>query len=186
MRYEDGPFLERGTRIGAPPQHVWELVTDIGLPARLSPELLAATWLDGATGPVLGARFEGRNSNRFMGEWRTVCHVVALDAPHVFSWAVTDPDGRFGGPAPDPAAPMALWSFTLDAAPGGGTALRHSARLGPARSGLSTAIDRDPSREEEFVAYRLHELGDAVEATLRGVKERAEAACASATRAGTA
>ena len=39
MRFEDGPTVEVETRIDAPPERVWDLVTDIAVPARFSSEV---------------------------------------------------------------------------------------------------------------------------------------------------
>ncbi|GIH73903.1 SRPBCC family protein [Planobispora longispora] len=173
MRYPDGPATEHEVHIQAEPARVWELVTDIELPARFSPELRRVRWLDAADRPAVGARFEGRNHNSIMGEWRTVSYVTELDAPRAFAWAVVDPDGRFGGGAADPRAPMATWRFDLR--PGsGGTLLRQSVRLGPARSGVSLAIDRMPEKEEAIVRHRLTDLLAGIQATLQGVKTLAE------------
>ncbi|OEJ94988.1 SRPBCC family protein [Streptomyces thermolilacinus] len=174
MRYADGPTATAETPIAAPPARVWSVVTDIGLPARLSPELQRATWLDGATAPAPGARFEGHNSHPLLGTWRTHSHVRELVEHRSFVWAVTDPDGRFGDKDPDPRHPLATWRFDLSPAPGGTTLLRHTVRLGPARSGVSLAIDRAPDREEAIVAARLAELRANMAATLRGVKALAE------------
>ncbi|MFJ8694739.1 SRPBCC family protein [Streptomyces roseolilacinus] len=174
MRYADGPTATTETHIAAPPARVWELVTDIGLPARLSPELQRATWLDGATAPAPGARFEGRNTHPLLGTWRTHSHVVELVEPRVFAWAVTDPDDRFGGGAPDPGHPLATWRFDLSPAPGGATLLRHTVRLGPARSGVSLAIDRAPDHEEAVVTARLDELRANMTATLHGIRSLAQ------------
>ena len=44
----------------APADEIWELVADVRNTGRFSPETLEAEWLDGATGPALGARFRGR------------------------------------------------------------------------------------------------------------------------------
>lgn len=174
MRYEDGPTATAETPVAAPPARVWDLVTDIGLPARLSPELQRAVWLDGAAAPALGARFEGHNSHPLVGTWRTHSHIVELVEHRSFAWAVTDPDGRFGDDAPDPGRPLATWRFDLSPAPGGTTLLSHSARLGPARSGVSLAIDRAPDREEAIVATRLEELRANMAATLDGIRSLAE------------
>lgn len=59
MRYADGPQVECDVHVAADPARVWELVTDIELPTRFSPELRSVRWLDGATGPVPGARSRG-------------------------------------------------------------------------------------------------------------------------------
>ncbi|GGQ55225.1 SRPBCC family protein [Couchioplanes azureus] len=173
MRYADGPAVECDVHIKAAPAQVWELVTDIGLPARFSPELRRVRWLDGAERPALHARFEGHNHNALLGDWRTVSYVVELAAPRAFAWAVVDPDGRFGGGPADPQTPLATWRFDL-AAEAGGTRLRHGARIGPARSGLSLAIDRMPEQEEAVVQYRLGDLRCGIEETLRGIKDLAE------------
>lgn len=154
---------------------VWELVTDIRLPARLSPELQRVAWLESTDRPKTGARFEGYNHHDKLGEWRTVSHVVELDEPRVFAWAVTDADGRYGEPTLDPAKSLASWRYELKAE-GAGTRLQQSALIGPGRSGVTLAIERWPDREEEIVAFRLKELRAGMEATLRGIKTLAEKA----------
>ncbi|OII61917.1 hypothetical protein BJP40_30235 [Streptomyces sp. CC53] len=172
MRYADGPTATVEITIEAPPERVWELVTDITLPARLSPELRQAEWLDGATGPTVGARFEGRNVHETVGEWRTHSRVEVLDAPTRFTWAVVSarPDRN-----PDFTHPMATWSFALEPlADGTGTLLRQTARMGPAPSGVTPFIEKAPEHEEQIVAARLGQLRTNIEATLRGVKALAE------------
>ncbi len=54
VRYADDPAVEVDTHVAAPPAAVWPLVSDITLPARFSTELVAAEWIDGATGPGTG------------------------------------------------------------------------------------------------------------------------------------
>ncbi|MEU7428075.1 SRPBCC family protein [Streptomyces sp. NPDC040750] len=173
MRFTDGPSVHCDVHVEAVVPRVWELVTDISLPARLSPELQRVEWLDGADGPLVGARFEGYNRHQQLGEWRTVSHVVELDEQQVFAWAVTDADGRYGEPTLDPAESMASWRYELQAE-GRGTRLRQSAFIGPGRSGVTLALERWPDREEEIIAFRLKELRAGMEATLRGIKSLAE------------
>ncbi|KOU63477.1 polyketide cyclase [Streptomyces sp. MMG1533] len=175
MRYAEGPRVCCDVHIAADPSRVWALVTDIGLSARLSPELQRVEWLDGAEEPAVGARFAGYNRHRMAGEWWTVSYVVRLEERRVFGWAVTDPEGRYGDPAPDPAKPLATWRYEL-APEGPGTRLRQLARIGPGRSGLNLVIDRTPEREEQIVAFRLAELRTNMEATLYGIKALAEEA----------
>ncbi|MEU4875262.1 SRPBCC family protein [Streptomyces sp. NPDC021608] len=173
MRFTDGPSVHCDVHVEAAVPRVWDLVTDIRLPARLSPELQRVEWLDGADRPLVGACFEGYNHHQQLGEWRTVSHVVELDEQQVFAWAVTDADGRFGEPTSDPATSMASWRYELEAE-GGGTRLRQSARIGPARSGVTLALERWPDREKEIIAFRLKELRAGMEATLCGIKALAE------------
>lgn len=174
MKYADGPHTEAEIHVNAPPSVVWPLVTDIELPPRFSPELQRVEWLDDAREPAVGARFAGYNRNRVLTDWRTIAHIVECREPEVFGYAVVDPEGRFGDPEPpSPERPMALWRFTLEPVDEG-TLLRQSVRLGPARSGVSLAIDHMPDREEEFVAFRLRELRKAMMTTLEGFKRLAE------------
>lgn len=173
MRFADGPSVHCDVHVEADVAQVWELVTDICLPARLSPELQRVAWLDGANRPLVGARFEGYNHHRQLGEWRTVSHVVELDEQRVFAWAVTDADGRYGEPTLDPVKSMASWRYELNAE-GKGTRLRQSALIGPGRSGVTLALDRWPHREEEIIALRVKELRAGMKATLHGIKTLAE------------
>lgn len=173
MKYLDSPSTEVATDIEAPPRSVWALVTDIELPARFSSELQRVEWLDGASGPVVGASFAGHNRHPVLGDWRTVSYVAELEAERVFGWVVVDADGIFGGEAADPDRPMARWRFVLEPQ-GGGTAVRISVRMGPARSGLNLAIDQRPDQEEALVQHRLRELGAGMTETLTGLKALAE------------
>ncbi len=177
MRYVDGPEVHVERRVRAAPSRVWSLVSDIELPARFSPELHRVEWLDGATGPALGATFLGHNRNDILGEWRTLSRVVELEPEQVFAWSVFDADGVFGGAAAMPHAPAATWRFELmpDGSDGTATVLRQSSRLGPGPSGLTLAIDRAPHREEKLVAYRLDDLRAGMRTTLDGIAALAEA-----------
>ncbi|MDF3302051.1 SRPBCC family protein [Streptomyces tropicalis] len=166
--------MQCDVHIEAAVPRVWDLVTDIGLPARLSPELQRTAWLDGADGPRVGARFEGHNRNTLVGEWRTVSHVIEVDDQRAFAWAVTAPEGGlYGDASTDPAKPLATWRYDL-APEDGGTRLRQTALLGPGPSGLTRAIASHPDREEEIVAFRVEDLRTGMEATLAGIKTLAE------------
>ena len=53
--------------MSAPPEQVWDLVSDVTRIGSYSPETFEAEWIDGATGPAVGARFRGhvkRNGDR--------------------------------------------------------------------------------------------------------------------------
>ncbi len=175
MRIADRPTEEVAVPVDAPPGVVWDLVADIELPTRFSPELHTVRWLDGADVPAVGARFEGHNRNDVLGDWRTVCEVVEYTAPCVFGWAVFDADGRFGPAGTDPAHPTATWRFVLDPA-GRGTRLRLAVRLGTAPSGLTAAVTRAPEHEEAIVTGRLAQLRRGMHATLDGIRALAESA----------
>jgi uncharacterized protein YndB with AHSA1/START domain len=162
--YADCPTAAAQILIDAPPERVWDLVSEIALMAELSSELQQVTWLDGVTGPAVGRRFTGRNAHPAMGEWETVSTVTECDPPHRFAWAVGDP-----------AHPAATWRFTLK--PGGeGTLLEQWYQMGPGRSGLNIAIDAMPDKEQKIVFVRLREHEAAMQHNLAEIKDRAERA----------
>ena len=160
--YADCPAVAAEIHIDAPPERVWPMVTDIFLMPELSSELQEVAWLDGVTVPAVGCRFTGRNANEYRGTWETVSTVVECDPPRRFTWAVGDP-----------GHPMATWRFTLRP-DGTGTVLEQWARMGPARSGLSIAIDAMPDKEQKIVFVRLREWEAAMQHNLAVIKERAE------------
>ncbi|WP_308294981.1 SRPBCC family protein [Streptomyces sp. NK08204] len=173
MQRDARPRTHCEVHVQAPLQRIWELVTDIRLPARFSPELQRVAWLDGVQGPAVGARFEGHNQHPRIGEWRTVSHVVELDERRVFAWAVTDADGRYGKVASDADRPLATWRYELHSEEEG-VRLRQAVVVGPGRSGLTKAVELQPDRAEQIVAFRLEELRSGMETTLREIKKLAE------------
>ncbi len=79
------PSDEVSLHIDAPPERVYEIVTDIAEMGRLSPECVGGQWLAGATGPAVGARFKGRNK-RGLARWSTTNEVVEADPGRGFSF----------------------------------------------------------------------------------------------------
>lgn len=163
MKYADGPVAEGSVHVAAPPERVWELVSDIHLIASLSNELQAVAWLGGVDRPALGCAFRGHNRHPAGGEWTTTSRVVRCDPPREFGWDVEDPDN-----------PTASWRFELTP-DGDGTTLRQWARMGPGPSNLNRVIDAMPEKEERIVARRLAEWQAGIESNLVAIKERAEA-----------
>ncbi len=76
---------EVSVEVDATPEQVWNLLTDITRAGEWSHETQGGEWLDGADGPVVGARFQGRNQSG-RSKWRRQCEVVAADAPRTISW----------------------------------------------------------------------------------------------------
>ena len=160
MRYDEGPTAEATVIIDAPIARVWQLVTDINLPAQFSDEFRGATWID--DGPAMGARFVGRNWHKAMGEWETVSIVNRYEPMRAFGWCVTDAEN-----------PSSSWWFELERT-SDGVLLRQGTRMGPAPSGLSIAIAAMPEKEERIIARRLDEFEVNMKATLDGIKRLAE------------
>lgn len=95
--------------MAAPPDRVWDLVSDVTRIGEFSPETFEAQWVDGATGPRAGARFRGhvRRNGRGPVYW-TTCTVIACEPGREFAFGVGAP-GR----------PLNTWRYVLQPAPGG-------------------------------------------------------------------
>jgi uncharacterized protein YndB with AHSA1/START domain len=105
--------------IDAPPEKVWGLVSDITRMGDYSPEVFEAEWLDGATGPAVGARYRGHVKRNEMGPtYWTVCKVTECVPGEVFEFAVVMRD-----------RPLNVWRYEFDAV-GGGTDVTESFDLG--------------------------------------------------------
>ena len=100
--------VEVSVRIAAPPERVHALVADLSRMSEWSPETTGIEWLDGASGPALGARFRGTNRNGRRA-WSTTCTIVVLEPPREITWQVrangfsisrwtyrSEPDGEGG------------------------------------------------------------------------------------------
>ena len=75
--------------MSAPPEKVWALVSDITRIGEFSPETFEAEWLDGATGPEVGAHFRGHVKRNGVGPvYWTNCKVTACVPNHEFGFAV--------------------------------------------------------------------------------------------------
>jgi uncharacterized protein YndB with AHSA1/START domain len=75
--------------MAAPPERIWELISDVTRIGRYSPETFEAEWLDGASGPEVGARFRGHVKRNQKGPtYWTTCTVVASEPGREFAFAV--------------------------------------------------------------------------------------------------
>jgi hypothetical protein len=105
----------------AEPQQVWELISDITKMGEYSPEVVEAEWLDGATGPAVGAMYRGhvRRNEWWPVLYWTKCRITECVPGQVFEFAVVMRD-----------RPVNTWRYELAAAPGGGTDVTESFDLG--------------------------------------------------------
>lgn len=93
--------------IAADPDIVYKLVSDVPRMGEWSPETRSCRWLDGASGPVVGARFRGINARGPL-RWSTTCTVTAADPGRRFEFTV-----HYG------PAPISVWSYTFEPTPDG-------------------------------------------------------------------
>jgi hypothetical protein len=104
----------------AEPLRVWELISDITRMGEYSPEVFEAEWLDGATGPAVGAKYRGHVKRNEMGPtYWTTCKITECVPGEVFEFAVVMRD-----------RPVNTWRYEMKPAAGGGTDVTESFDLG--------------------------------------------------------
>ena len=105
----------------ASPAQVYDLVSDVTKIGRYSPETFEGEWLDGATGPAVGARFRGHVKRNEKGPtYWTTCIVTESVPNQVFEFVV--------GPSVEKS--LNTWRYEL-APSGDGTDVTESFRLKP-------------------------------------------------------
>jgi len=77
--------------IEASPDLLYDIVSDVTRTPELSPEVVKCTWVKGATGPAVGARFRAINSAGRGPDWPNWPVVVTADRPNEFAFSRTEP-----------------------------------------------------------------------------------------------
>jgi len=110
-------------RMAAPAPAIWALLSEVTRIGRYSPEAFEAEWLDGATGPAVGARFRGHVKRNGIGPvYWTTCTVTACV-----------PDREFAFGVGNATKPLNVWRYVLAPAPDaeGETDVTESFQLAP-------------------------------------------------------
>ncbi len=158
-RVADGQGVVVEIDVDTRPRDVWPLVADINLPAEFSSEFMGAEWQGD---PGHGSTFVGKNK---LGdrEWEVECHVTDYEEGKTFEWSTTDP-----------AEPGAVWRFDIGEI-GVKTRLRFSMLIGQTNNGTVTRALADGADEESVLNGRRQMLKDNMQATVEGIKAKAEA-----------
>lgn len=143
--------------IGVPADRVWAMVSDVTRTGEWSPENTGGVWLDGATGPVVGARFRGTN-RRGRTKWATSCEVIAAVPGREFAFVT----GRA-------ARPETVWRYVIEPV-GGEARVTESFELVKPIG----AVGRLVTRITTGVRDRRADLEENVRATLANLKRVAE------------
>ena len=99
--------VEVQQHVAADPKVVYDHVSDLSRMGEWSPENTGGKWIDGATGPAVGARFRGTNEHRWL-RWHTYCTVTAADPGRRFEFNVDY------GPVP-----VSTWCYEITPADSG-------------------------------------------------------------------
>lgn len=106
-------------RMNAPAEEIWDVVADVRNTPKFSPEVFESEWLDGATGPALGAKFRGHVKRNEIGPvYWTTCRVTACERGCEFGFEVLA-----GGKS------VNNWHYAFAPAAGGGTDVTESFRM---------------------------------------------------------
>lgn len=138
--------------IDAAPDHVYGMITDVTRMGEWSPETHTCVWIDGATGPAVGARFKGSNK-RGIVRWSTKPTVTVAEPGKEFTFEV-------GAPGKEDTR----WSYKMTPSEGG-TELTES--FESLRYTLFFKIVSPPK-------HRKVQLQEGVEKTLERIKQAAE------------
>ena len=132
--------------INAPADVVFPLVSDVTRMGDWSPETTKCEWVDGATGPVVGAKFRGTNKLWFY-KWSTTPTITAFEPNRIFAF---DAGGT-------------VWTYSFTDADGG-TSVTESFRVESTISKLYTV----PPRRNQMIT--------GMQRTLERLKSAAESA----------
>jgi hypothetical protein len=149
---------EASVVIHASAEELWALVTDVTRTGEWSPENTGAVWLDGATAPVVGARFKGTN-RRGKTKWASTCEVVTADPGREFVFVTGNV-----------AKPETRWRYVLEPAGDGETRVTESFELVKALGAASRFL----TRVTTGVKDRRADLEENVRQSLARIKEIAE------------
>lgn len=76
--------------VAAPPDVVYDLVSDVTRTPEFSPEILKCEWIGGASGPAVGARFRATNKVSRGPSWHNEPVVVVADRGREFAFSRTE------------------------------------------------------------------------------------------------
>jgi hypothetical protein len=82
---------EVSTVVAASPEELYALVADVTRMPEFSPEVTSTRWLDGASGPAVGARFEAVNTNAAGKSWKNRPVVTVAEPGREFAFTRTEP-----------------------------------------------------------------------------------------------
>jgi hypothetical protein len=73
------------------PEALYDLIADVTRTPERTPDIVRCTWLDGATGPAVGARFKAINKQGRGPNWSNKPVVTVADRGREFSFTRTEP-----------------------------------------------------------------------------------------------
>lgn len=154
---------EASLLVHAPAEEIYALVADVTRTPEFSPAVVRCTWLDGATGPAVGARFEAVNTTEAGKTWKNRPVVTVAVPGREFAFSRTE---AFAG--------TLLWRY------------RFAGEDGGTRVTESYEVTKPVTRLGWFVIERIFKAGDVraglragMQTTLERLRDTAERGVAS-------
>jgi uncharacterized protein YndB with AHSA1/START domain len=147
--------LEISRDIAASPEQVYAAISDVTRMGEWSEECHACEWHEGYDGPVVGATFDGHNSN---GEhrWTTQGKVVEADAGRAFAFECSMMDFHYS-----------TWGYRIDPTESGSRVTEWSDDLRPESamefSRQTSGVDDRAERNRRTMSMTLARLAEALE-----------------------
>lgn len=154
---DDGRTGEASIKVAAEPERVWSVLTDVTRMGDWSPENVRGEWLDGATGPAVGARFKGYN-RRGKTKWSTTCEVTEAEVGRSFVFVTGTT-----------AKPGTWWRYRFEPVDGG-TLLTESFEMVKPLGGFSRFI----TKVTTGVTDRRADMEEGIRTTLAALKQAVE------------
>jgi hypothetical protein len=148
--------VEVTERVRADPLTLYVMVSDVTRMGSWSPETTSCRWLDGATGPAVGARFRGSNRHGPVLRWSTTCTVTEAE-----------PGRRFAFDVDYSGVPISSWSYDFESTADGCTVTESWTDLRP-------GVLRVASMPVMGVRDRAKHNRRGMETTLAALREAAE------------
>ena len=148
--------IEESIDIDAPPERLYDMVSDLSRMGEWSPENQGGKWVGGATGAAEGAKFKGRNRSGSR-RWSTVATIVTANPPKEVAW-----ESKAAG------LKIALWRYRFEPNGRGGTTVVESTE--DRRGRLMHVIGRTASGVADREAANKKNM----RATLEQLKKAAE------------
>ncbi len=149
------PRIEISREIAAPPEAVYDAISDVTRMGEWSEECVACEWHDGFDGPAVGAVFDGHNRNG-EHEWTSQGKIVAAEPGREFTFECSMMDFHFS-----------TWGYRIEPTDAGCRVTEWSEDLRPESvmefSKQMSGIDDRDARNRQTMSTTLDRLAAALE-----------------------
>lgn len=150
--------IEVSRDVAASPEAVFDLVTDIHRLSEWSPEIVGCEWCDDATGPAVGATYDGHNRGTVdpSKTWTTQARITEFERPTTYTFECRSRDFHY-----------ATWGYRIEPTDDGCRVTEWTEDLRPeaalVRSVSISGVEDRAAYNRESMATTLDRLAAVVE-----------------------